>query len=96
MEGIIKLFSVIRLKKDKFIKEQEITRKEEAVNNTHLALIEEIRKTEQSLNNARNRFDLYTDNDLIDASIMEIDALEKRYAYLIKEAKKTNIAAWAI
>lgn len=42
-----------------------------------------IEKTRQALNNAYTGFDNATDADLIDSYIYEINALQKRYKYLV-------------
>ncbi len=52
------------------------------------ALIEEIEAVKSALRNAQNRFDLYTDFDLTDSCIYEMEALEARYRHLIKRAKE--------
>lgn len=51
-------------------------------------LIEEIEEVKAQLRNAQNRFDLFTDFDMTDACIYEMEALEARYRYLIKRAKE--------
>lgn len=56
------------------------------------ALIEEIESVKAQLKNAQNRFNLFTDFDMTDSCIYEMEALEARYRYLIKQAKEKNIS----
>ena len=51
-------------------------------------LVEEIEAIKAQLRNVQNRFDLYTDFDMTDSCIYEMEALEARYRYLIKRAKE--------
>ncbi len=53
-------------------------------------VIEEINTVKEQLRNVQNRFDLYTDSDLTEACIYEMEALEARYRYLIKKAKNQH------
>lgn len=57
-------------------------------------LIDEIQEIKAMLKNVQNRFDLFTDFDLTDACIYEMEALEARYRYLIKQAKEKNISCF--
>lgn len=57
------------------------------------ALIALIRQTGREIEAVRSRFDLETDFDLIDSFVMELNALERRYDYLIKEAKRERVTA---
>lgn len=54
-------------------------------------VIEEINTVKEQLRNVQNRFDLYTDSDLTEACIYEMEALEARYRYLIKKAKNQKL-----
>ena len=54
-------------------------------------VIEEINTVKEQLRNVQNRFDLYTDFDLTESCIYEMEALEARYRYLIKKAKNRNV-----
>lgn len=56
-------------------------------------LIELIRQTGREIEAVRSRFDLETDFDLIDSFVMELNSLEKRYDFLIKEAKRERVRA---
>ncbi|MBQ5320776.1 MAG: DUF2508 family protein [Oscillospiraceae bacterium] len=51
---------------------------------------EEIRRTAEELENAQMRFDLLTDEKLIEAQIYEIRALKARYSYYFKKAKELS------
>ncbi len=53
-------------------------------------LIEEIETVKEELRSVQNRFDLLTDFDLTDACIYEMEALEARYRFLLKEAKQRH------
>ena len=77
MEGILHtVLKPIRLIKEK----SEPIRKD--------PLTEEIEAVQSALRNVQNRFDLSTDFDSTDACIYEMEALEARYRYLIKKAKR--------
>lgn len=54
-------------------------------------VIGEINTVKEQLRNVQNRFDLYTDFDLTESCIYEMEALEARYRYLIKKAKNQNV-----
>lgn len=54
-------------------------------------VIAEINAVKEQLRNVQNRFDLYTDFDLTESCIYEMEALEARYRYLIKQAKSQNV-----
>ena len=54
-------------------------------------LIEEIETVKEELKSVQNRFDLLTDFDLTDACIYEMEALEARYRFLLKEAKQRHM-----
>lgn len=53
-------------------------------------LTEEIKALQEQLRNVHNRFNLYTDFDMTDSCIYEMEALEARYRFLIKKAKKQH------
>lgn len=48
----------------------------------------EINQLRLQISVVQSHFDIQTDFDLIDSNIHELDSLEKRYTYLIKEAKR--------
>lgn len=49
---------------------------------------EDIRRTAEELKHAQMRFDLLTEEDLIEAQIYEIRALKAKYSYYLKKAKE--------
>ncbi len=68
--------------------------KKNTQNNKETAIIiESVNKTKQDLDAAYNNFENVTDLDLVDCYIYEVQAIQKRYEYLLKQAKKlvTNI-----
>ena len=85
MEGILQ-----QVEKLPFVK----TREKEQVNPVHQRLMVELQETHRLLENARQRFDLETNFDLIEVAILEVDALERKYSYLLKEAKKERLRAF--
>ena len=85
MEGILQ-----QVEKLPFVK----TREKEQVNPVHQQLMGELQETHRLLENARQRFDLETNFDLIEVAILEVDALERKYSYLLKEAKKERLRAF--
>lgn len=93
MEGILR--QIRRLPFGKLlIKESaaEITRaKEEKKRAAFFAELEEVREQIRAVQSA---FDAETDFDLIDTYTLELCALEQRYSYLIKRAKKEHITAF--
>ncbi len=88
MEGILSRITRVALGAQ--IQKKETTAAEER----RLQLLEQIRETGKEMAAVRSRFDLETNFDLIDAYILEMESLEKRYGYLIKEAKQAKIAAF--
>lgn len=85
MEGILG-----RVERLPFVKARE----KEQANPEHERLMGELQETKQRLENARQRFDLETNFDLIEACILEVEALERRYSYLLKEAKRERVRAF--
>lgn len=49
-------------------------------------LLSDIEKTKCALDNAYSNFDNVTDPDLIDCYIYEVNAVQKRYKYLLEKA----------
>ena len=49
--------------------------------------VQAIRETQKQIRAVRSRFDMQSDSDLIEASIYELDALQARYRFLIKQAR---------
>ena len=79
MEGILQTV----LKPIRIVKEKTAVPPKNELN-------EEIKSLREQLRNVHNRFNLYTDFDMTDACIYEMEALEARYRFLIKKAKKVH------
>lgn len=56
-----------------------------------ISLLADIEKTRYALDNAYSGFDNVTDPDLIDCYIYQLNAVLKRYKYLIEQAAKLNL-----
>lgn len=54
-------------------------------------LLSDIREIELQIKAANQRFEAADDNDLVEASIYEIKALDAKYRYLIKLAKSKKM-----
>ena len=54
-------------------------------------LVAEMRRLNEALENAYDRFELLSESDLIEATIYEIEALKARYRYLLSVAKEKNL-----
>lgn len=52
------------------------------------ALLSEIKKTKLALESAYSNFENVIDPDLIDCYIYEVNAIQKRYKFLLKQAKE--------
>lgn len=52
---------------------------------------EELLQARRALENAYSGFDNVTDPDLIDCYIYEVNAVMKRYKYLLEQAAKMNL-----
>ena len=50
-------------------------------------LVDEMRATRAQLNHAYAQFNLYSDPDLVDACVYEINALQSRYSYFVRQVK---------
>lgn len=61
------------------------------VDGEKLTIREELAKTRFALENAYLGFDNVTDPDLIDCYIYELNAVMKRYKYLLNQAAKMNL-----
>ena len=57
------------------------------------SILNDIAKTRYALETAYAGFENATDPDLIDCYIYEVNAVQKRYKYLLQEAAKMNIAS---
>jgi hypothetical protein len=55
-------------------------------------LIKEINKTKLALEAAYSQFEYVVDPDLIDSCIYELNAIQNRYKYLLKQAKASGIS----
>lgn len=54
-------------------------------------LIKEINQTKLALEAAYSQFEYVVDPDLIDSCIYELNAIQNRYKYLLKQAKASDI-----
>ena len=57
------------------------------------AILAEIAKTKLELETAYSNFENVVDPDLIDCSIYEVNAIQQRYKYLLKQLKVDEAAA---
>ena len=53
-------------------------------------LLEGMRATRVQLNHAYAQFNLYSDPDLVDACVYEINALQSRYSYFVRQVKQLD------
>ena len=51
-------------------------------------LLEGMQATRAQLNHAYAQFNTYTDPDLVDACVYEINALQSRYSYYVRQVKQ--------
>ena len=51
-------------------------------------LLEGMRETRNQLNHAYAQFNVYSDPDLVDACVYEINALQSRYSYYVRQVKQ--------
>ncbi len=65
--------------------------KKRNTNEDDAQLISEIHSLSESLALAYERFELQSDNDLVEATIYEIEALKARYRYMLALAKQRNL-----
>ena len=54
-------------------------------------LLQDIVKTKNALDSAYSNFDNVIDPDLIDCYIYEVNAVQKRYKFLLEKASKLNM-----
>ncbi len=66
------------------------SRKKQKRPNTYDLLINEINKTKVALEAAYSNFENVIDPDLIDSCIYELNAVQNRYRFLLKQAKATD------
>ena len=69
----------------------QLIMKKKNINEDDEQLISEIRRISEALTLAYERFELQSDNDLVEATIYEIEALKARYRYLLALAKQRNL-----
>ena len=55
-------------------------------------LMEGMRETKNQLNHAYAQFNFYSDPDLVDACVYEINALQSRYSYYVRQVKQLEAA----
>ncbi len=65
----------------------------EAAEQDRLLLVEEIRKAHMEWEVAQRRFDYVVEKEQIDYAIFALEAAEKRFEMLLKQAKNLNISA---
>ena len=53
-------------------------------------LLEGMKQTRDQLNYAYSQFNLYCDPDLVDACVYEINALQSRYSYYVRQMKQMD------
>ena len=56
------------------------------------ALMEGMAQTRSQLSCAYAQFNTYTDPDLVDACVYEINALQSRYSYYVRQVKRLDPA----
>lgn len=56
-------------------------------------LLAVLRQTKCELDNARHFFDRECSEELVSATVYEINALQEKYSYLIVQAKKNDVVA---
>lgn len=71
----------------------QLIMKKKSSNEDDDRLISEIHRLSEALTLAYERFELQCDNDLVEATIYEIEALKARYRYLLALAKQRNLKA---
>ena len=55
-------------------------------------ILEGMRATRAQLNHAYAQFNFYSDPDLVDACVYEINALQSRYSYYVRQVKALEAA----
>lgn len=58
----------------------------------HNLLLDQIEQVRAHLEQMQNTFDTLTDHDLIESCIYQMESLEVRYNYLLKQARKQGIS----
>lgn len=67
--------------------------KKKSVSTEARTIMESIEKIKEELENARMKFDMATDESLIDCYIYEISSLNSKYQSYLKKAKKSGLTA---
>lgn len=91
MEGSFDIVS--NPKKDRSLSRFIKLKKKDEVNQFHNQILEEIRNVCLEMEVVGSRFEIESDNDLIDACIYELEALRARYRYLLRIAKQEGITS---
>ena len=73
-----------------FFREIKNAQTKEAPKNQRELILEDLEKTKCELDTAYRGFDYVTDPDLIDCYIYDINAILKRYKYLLELASQTE------
>lgn len=68
---------------------RELARREE----DRRQLMAGMQETRDQLNFAYAQFNTYTDPDLVDACVYQINALQSRYSYFVRQIKQLEAAA---
>lgn len=50
--------------------------------------LEALRETQRQIDSVRSRFDMQSDGDLIEACIFELDALQARHRFLMRQIRQ--------
>ena len=72
----------------RFSRRKELERQEEE----RRQLLAGMKQTRDQLNYAYAQFNLYSDPDLVDACVYEINALQSRYSYYVRQVKRLDAA----
>ncbi|OGO83878.1 MAG: hypothetical protein A2Y22_01880 [Clostridiales bacterium GWD2_32_59] len=56
----------------------------------NIMIMESVNKARKELDMAYKNFDNVSDTDLVDCYIYEVQSIQKKYEYLLKQAKKLN------
>ena len=67
-------------------------RKTRAQEEERRQLMEGMKQTRDQLNYAYAQFNIYSDPDLVDACVYEINALQSRYSYYVRQVKQLEAA----
>lgn len=62
-------------------------RRKAAIQDARRELLEEMAETRRLLNQAYQGFNAHSDPDLIESYVYEINALQSRYSYLVRQMK---------